>query len=101
MGCAARSTRTRASFAPHEAIVYALKISLRNYLESEALVQCDVPVDVCFQIGVRSLLIDHLEKPAQQGLADSAALKLRVDTDRSHVPVASMRVLFAPQAQQP
>src|SRR5262249_34209457 len=82
--------------APHETVVDAEDVLLGDHMEAELLVQHDVAVDVGFQVGGRALLVDHGEKGAEQRGSDTSALILRVDADRSEVPVAFLGVMLGP-----
>src|SRR5262249_26566557 len=41
-----QSTRTTASFAPHEAVVYALKVGVRDDFETEPSIERDILIDI-------------------------------------------------------
>src|SRR5262245_34501081 len=77
-----RSTRTAASFAPHEAVVDALKGGMRDDFETKPLIERDIFIDIGLEIGWRTLLGHHLEKGGQHRLPDAPAVELRGDTDR-------------------
>src|SRR5215831_9546117 len=85
---------------PHETVVDAEDVLLGDHMEAELLVQHDVAVDVGFQVGGRPLLVDHGEKGAEQRGSDASALILRVDADRSEVPVAFLGVMLGPRGAE-